>query len=206
VVNISGTNVTTASLWLPSRYDKALINNATVVLDAVGQHAGILCLTNNAELDITNGWLKIANALNIGAGCTVAVSSATLEADTNLVNNGTLSLTGSAALAVPGNFTNNGLLDIMTWAGTLPPGLINHGAILDRSAIRVTSTAVNGPDVQVTIQGYTGHSYQLQYRDDLSIGNWQNVGVSVMGANAPIVLTHIGGAAARQRFYHVSVN
>jgi hypothetical protein len=58
----------------------------------------------------------------------------------------------------------------------------------------------------VAIQGYTGHSYQLQYRDSLSNGTWQNVGVSVAGANAPIVLTHTGGATAQQRFYRVAVN
>jgi hypothetical protein len=206
VLNINGTNVTTASLWLPSRFDTAVINNATVTVDSVGQHAGILCLTNNAELDITNGWLKIDNALNIGTGCTVAVSSATLEVDNNLVNNGTLRLTGTAALTAVGGFTNNGLLDIMTWTGTLPPGFVNNGTVLDRSAIQITSTAVNGPDVQVAIQGYTGHSYQLQYRDSLSNGTWQNVGVSVAGANAPIVLTHTGGATAQQRFYRVAVN
>jgi hypothetical protein len=206
VLNINGTNVTTASLWLPSRFDTAVINNAAVTVDSVGQHAGILCLTNNAELDITNGWLKIDNALNIGTGCTVAVSSATLEVDNNLVNNGTLRLTGTAALTAVGGFTNNGLLDIMTWTGTLPPGFVNNGTVLDRSAIQITSTAVNGPDVQVAIQGYTGHGYQLQYRDSLSNGTWQNVGVSVAGANAPIVLTHTGGATAQQRFYRVAVN
>lgn len=206
-VNIGGTNVTTSSKWQPSRFDTAVISNATVVVDAVGQHAGILRLTNNATLNITNGWLKIADKLEIGAGCTAAVKlSGSLDVAGNLVNDGTLRLTGPASLNVSGSFTNHGLLDIMTWTGTLPAGFVNNGILLDRSLIRVASTAANGPDFQVTIQGYTGHNYQLQYRDSLLDGTWQNIGVPVAGANAPITLTHTGGATAQQRFYRVAVD
>jgi hypothetical protein len=207
VVNIGGTNVTTSSQWKPSRFDTAVISNATVVVDAVGQHAGTLRLTNNATLNITNGWLKIADQLEIGTNCTAAVIlTGTLEVDTNLVNDGTLRLTGQASLNVPGSFTNNGLLDIMTWTGTLPAGFMNNGTVLDRSLIRVASATANGPDIQVTIQGYTGHNYQLQYRDSLLDGTWQNIGLSVAGANALITLTHTGGATAQQRFYRVVVD
>jgi hypothetical protein len=88
----------------------------------------------------------------------------------------------------------------------LPAGFVNHGVVLDRSLIRVTSPAVAGPDFQLTIQGYAGHNYQLQYRDDLSAGMWQNVGALVAGANAPVTFTHAGGAAAAQRFYRVAVD
>jgi hypothetical protein len=207
VVNIGGTDVTTSSKWQPSRFDTAVISNATVVVDAVGQHAGILCLTSNATLNITNGWLKIADKLVIGTNCTVAVKlTGTLEVATNLVNNGTLRLTGPASLNVSGSFTNHGLLDIMTWTGTLPAGFVNNGTVLDRSLIRVASAAANGPDIQVTIQGYTDHNYQLQYRDSLLDGTWQNIGVPVAGANAPITLTHADGATAQQRFYRVMVD
>ena len=208
LLNISGLGtVTTASLWQPSRFDTALISNATVVVDAVGQHAGILRLTNNATLNITNGWLKIANTLDIGAGCTVAVkTAATLEVDTNLVNNGTLRLTGAATLTAGGTFTNNGVLDIMTWTGTLPAGFVNQGTVLDRSLLRMSSAVPAGPDFQVTIQGYTGHNYQLQYRDDLPGGSWTSIGAPVAGANAPIVLIHSGGATAQRRFYRVAID
>jgi hypothetical protein len=196
VVNIGGTDVATASKWLPSRYDTVLISNATVVVDAVGQNAGTLCLASNAVLNITNGWLK-ASSLTIGDGCTVVVQPA-----------GTLRLTGSGSitLADGGTFTNAGTLDIMTWSGTLPAGFVNTGTVLDRSLIRVDSAAVDELDVQVTIQGYIGHNYQLQYCDSLSDGTWQNIGYPVAGANAPITLTHTDGATAQQRFYRVAVD
>jgi hypothetical protein len=196
VVNIGGTDVATSSKWKPSRYDTAVISNATVVVDAVGQHAGTLCLTSNATLNITGGWLKVSS-LAIGAGCTLAVQPA-----------GILRLTGSGSitLADGGTFTNAGTLDIMTWSGTLPAGFVNTGTVLDRSRIRVTSPAVVGSDFQVTIRGYRGHNYQLQYRNDLSDGTWTNVGASVAGADALITFTHTSGATAQQRFYRVAVD
>jgi hypothetical protein len=54
--------------------------------------------------------------------------------------------------------------------------------------------------------GYPGHNYQLQYRDSLLNGTWQNIGVPDAGANAPITLTHTGGATAQQRFCRVAVD
>ena len=191
----------------PSRFDAAIISNATVVVDAIGQHAGILRLTNNATLNITNGWLKIANRLEVSAGCTNAVKlTGSLEVATNLVNNGTLRLTGAAALSVGGVLTNNGVLDIMTWSGTLPAGFVNQGTVLDRSLLRVSSAVPAGPDFQVTMQGYIGHNYQLQYRNDLPGETWTSIGVPVAGANAPLVLAHAGGATAQRRFYRVAVD
>ena len=189
------------------RYIYALISNATVVVDAIGQDAGVLRLVNNATLNITNGWLSIANRLEIGTGCTVAVElSGSLRVATNLVNNGTLRLTGTASLAVGGAFTNTGLLDIMAWTGTLPAGLENTGTVLDRSLVRLDSPRMDGPDFQLSIQGYTGHGYQLQCRDDLSSGTWTSLGGFVAGAGAPITLTHTNGATAQQRFYRVAVD
>jgi pectate lyase len=191
----------------PSRFDTVIISNATVVVDAIGQHAGILRLTNGATLNITNGWLKIADKLEIGAGCTNNVNlTGQLVVTNDLVNRGTLRLTGDASFTVGGTFTNTGLLDVMTWSGTLPPGLVNLGTVLGRSAIRVLSVQVNGTNFEAIIQGYTGHCYQLQYRDDLSSGAWANIGAPIIGTNAPITMTHDGGAAAQQGYYRVVVD
>jgi pectate lyase len=191
----------------PSRFDTAVISNATAVVDAIGQDAGILRLTNNATLNITNGWLKVADRLEIGPGCTNTVALAgTLQVVTNLVNNGTLRLTGPASLTVSGTFTNNGLLDIMTWNGTLPAQFVNHGTVLDRNAIRVSSPRASGKDFEVKIDGYAGHGYQLQYRDDLASGTWTTLGPATAGANALITFTHTNGVTAQRRFYRVAVN
>ena len=206
VVNIAGTNTTTASLWQPSRYDPAVISNRTVLVDAVGQHAGTLRLTNNAALNITNGWLNVATRFENGTGCTSVVSTAGSLIASNIVNKGTLRLTGAAALTVSGTFTNTGTLDVLTWSGTLPPGFVNTGTVLDRSLLKVSSPQLNGANFQAVIQGYAGHNFQLQYRDDLAGGTWQNTGAAVPGADVPITLVHTGGATGQQRFYRVAVN
>jgi hypothetical protein len=207
VVNIAGTNTTTFSLWQPSRYDTVLISNRTVIVDAVGQHAGTLQLTNSATLNLTNGWLNVANKCENGSGCTITVQSpGSLRVTNSLVNRGTLRLTGNASLFTGGSFTNTGTLDIMTWNGTLPAGLVNTGTILNRSLIIISSSEVSGSNFTATIQGYAGHNYQLQYCDDLASGSWQNVGSRAAGAGVPINFAHSGGGAGQQRFYRVAVN
>jgi hypothetical protein len=49
-------------------------------------------------------------------------------------------------------------------------------------------------------------TYQLQHRDDLMGGSWQNIGAAVTGSGAPIHFNHAGGATARQRLYRIAVN
>jgi len=206
-VNISGKGtVPTFSQWQPSRHDTAVITNQTVFVDAVGQHAGDLKLMSSAALNITNGWLKVATRLENGAGCTATVSEHGALMTSNLLNAGTLRLTGAAGLNVSGTFTNTGTLDIMSWNGTLPGGWINLGTVLDGSLILITGYEVSGTDVSVSIQGYNGHLYQLQFRDDLTSGGWENVGTAVAGANAPITFTHSNGAGVQRRHYRVVVD
>ncbi len=206
-VNITNLgNSATFSFWQPSRYDTALVSNTTVIVDAVGQDAGILRLTNSAALNITNGWLKVATSFENSLGCTSVVSTAGSLIASNVVNRGTLRLTGAAGLAVSGTFTNTGTLDVMTWSGILPAGLVNTGVVLDKSLIKISSAAPSGTNFMVTIQGYMGHSYQLQSSDNLSAGLWQNLGASVAGSNVPVNFNHAGGADAGQRFYRVAVS
>ncbi|HMP84177.1 MAG TPA: hypothetical protein PKA41_15880 [Verrucomicrobiota bacterium] len=191
----------------PSRFDTAIISNAIVWVDAIGQDAGTLQLVANTTLNITNGWLKIADSLIIESNCTAAVSlTGRLNVAGSIVNNGTLRLTGAATMSVDGALTNNGILDIMSWNGSLPAEFVNNGTLLDRRAIRVDSVAVDAAGFQATIQGYAGHNYQLQLHDDSLNGNWTKIGGVITGTNAPITLTHPGGTAAGRRFYRVAVD
>jgi hypothetical protein len=199
-------NNTTFSFWQPSRYDTVLISNKTVYVDAVGQHAGILRLTNNAMLQITNGWLNVATHLENSSGCTVMVYPGGSLTVSNVVNNGTLRLIGATALSISGTFTNTGTLDVMSWNGSLPSGLVNQGTILDGSLIAISDFELNGADFSATIQGYDGHTYQLQYHDDLASEGWLDVGTAIPGTGNPINFTHSGGATEDQRFYRVIVD
>ena len=207
-VNITGRGwTTTSSPWQPGRFDTATISNAVAVVDAVGQRAGTLVLTSNATLSVTAGWLKVADTAEIGSGCTLAVESAgRLDVGTNLFNNGTMRLNGTAILNLSGSFTNNGVLDVMTWHGTLPAGFVNNGVVLDRNAVRIASARADGTDFVVTIQGYAGHSYQLQYCDQLTGGVWTSLGTPLQGSNSLLTLRHTNGANAQQRFYRIKVD
>jgi pectate lyase len=189
----------------PSRFDTTVIDNASVVVDAIDQRAGIARVTNNAKLDITTGSLDVADKMEIGAGSTVAVqNSAALKVTNAIVNNGTLRLHGSANLTV-GTITNNGLLDLMTWTGALPT-IVNNGTVLDASAVKIDSATVDGANFVVTIHGYIGHNYQLQHRASLDSTAWQDIGEPVAGANGSLDLVHTGGATPGKGFYRVSVN
>lgn len=71
VVNIAGSDVTTSSLWQPSRYDTAVLHNGAMLADKVGQHAGILKVApdagDDAELQVADGWLRVADTLEVAA-------------------------------------------------------------------------------------------------------------------------------------------
>ena len=63
--------ITAGSNWQPSKYDLAVIKNGSMVVDAVGQHAGLLQIApgagNNATLSITSGWLNAAEGVEVGS-------------------------------------------------------------------------------------------------------------------------------------------
>jgi pectate lyase len=119
----------------PSRLDTAVINGASVNVDAIDQHAGILQLAGAAALNITSGWLDVATRLETAAGTTTVVSGSGKLIAADVTNNGTFRLTGYATLTVTGTFTNNGMLDISGWNGTLPANLVNLGTICAASAV-----------------------------------------------------------------------
>jgi hypothetical protein len=116
--------ITTGSNWQPSKYDLAVIKNGTVVVDAVGQHAGILQIApeagNNATLNITGGWLKAAEGVEVGSasgtGQLAIASAGTLFAPIVAVGaQGTLSGTGE----IIGNVMNEGLVSPGNSPGSL---------------------------------------------------------------------------------------
>jgi hypothetical protein len=116
--------VVTSTKWQPSRYDRAVVSNGTVVVDAVGQHAGTIQLArdaaNTATLNITNGWLKVANTLEIATAGTAALN---LSGGRLYVSN-----LGMGAGSGSFNFTGGTLsanvvgFDLLNQGGTIAPG------------------------------------------------------------------------------------
>jgi hypothetical protein len=175
---------------------------ANAEFDAGGATQGVSSLSGG-----TNSILRMnGGQLNIRAGGNAAATFAGVFTGSGaVINSGTLRLVGNATIPTDITLINNGLLDLMTWQGSLPAGFVNNGTVLDRSLVRVGAMAIEQPDTKITMQGYVGHTYQLQFRDDLTSGNWTDIGTPVAGADAPITFTHAGGGIGQRRFYRAVV-
>jgi hypothetical protein len=119
--------------WQPSKFDTAIVNSGTVVVDAVGQHAGNLVLGSNAgdnaTLNITDGWIKMEDAdhglsdgitvigNDPGATATLNVSGGKLTTKTLLKGaGGSFNFTGGVLSAETVGF------DLLNDGGTISPG------------------------------------------------------------------------------------
>jgi hypothetical protein len=123
----------TTTHWQPSRFDVAVINNGSVTVDSVGQHAGAIRLAtaagNNATLDITNGWIKVEDApVGPGNGEVVIGANPSAAAALNLSGGKLTAKTLSKGAGGTFNFTGGVLsaqtinFDLVNNGGTLAPG------------------------------------------------------------------------------------
>jgi hypothetical protein len=161
---------------------------------------GHITVWSGAILDNEGGSITCASLNLLG---TVQNASGTLTVAGGVTNQGTLRLLGNAQLTFDGALINNGVLDIMTWSGVLPPGLVNNGVLLDGSAIQIESCAVKNGNVDLTIMGYAGHTYQLQASSALNPATWSNVASPQAGAGETLEFTDDAGAG--YEFYRVAV-
>jgi autotransporter-associated beta strand protein len=185
------TGVTDLSVGAGGQFDAA---GNTQEVTSVAGGAGAVVNLNGGQLRIKPG------------GSPTATFAGNFTGTGTIVNDGTLRLVGNATLPAGITLTNNGTLDVMTWQGTLPAGVVNNGVVLDRSAIAIKQFVVQGPDVKVSIRGYSGHTYQLQARDSLDAGSWSNVSPPVSGADADIDFTRAGDVGNAKRFYRIAVD
>jgi hypothetical protein len=118
--------ITAGSNWQPTLYDEARINSGTVVVDAIGQHAGLLKIGSTdgsiAHLQINSGRLEVEEAILIGAHptsqATLTLSGGELSTAylSKLDSNDTFSFTGGVLHA------SNVDMDLVNNGGTLAPG------------------------------------------------------------------------------------
>jgi alpha-L-rhamnosidase len=176
--------------------------DATLVTNIVS--AGTLDKTGPGNLYIGASSLLSVGAFEVLTGQVIVSPGGTLTVEGSITNLGTVRLLGNAQLTVGGQIVNDGVLDIMTWNGSLPSSFVNNGLVLDRSAVKIEFSAVQGPAFTVTIMGYQGHTYQLQYSTSLSPASWTNLGPPQPGNQAPLVLTN--SIAGGEGFYRVAVD
>lgn len=133
VTSIGAQNAFSDFHWQPSKYDTAVINDGTVIVDAAGQHAGNLVLAmnpgDNVAFNITSGWLKVEEASHgLSDGITVIGDDPAATAVLNLSGG---KLTTKTLLKGAGgtfNFTGGSLsaeevyFDLVNNGGTITPG------------------------------------------------------------------------------------
>jgi hypothetical protein len=68
----------------------------------------------------------------------------------------------------------------------------------------VTSATQSGGTFSLTIQGYDGHTYQLQRSATLNGANWQNLGTPQDGVGDPLTFTDSNSGS--QNFYRILVS
>jgi pectate lyase len=125
--------ITTGSHWQPSRFDEAQINSGTVVVDAVGQHAGTLRVGSipgsNATLHVTSGRLAVDDELAVGGpGANAAVNLSGGELSATVLNKhdmSTFNVTGGLLQADTVNF------DLTVSGGTLGASKVDGKSIVN---------------------------------------------------------------------------
>ncbi len=111
--------------WQPSRHDTVHVRDGAAVVDAVGQHGGVVVVApddgDSAVLSVTSGWLIVHDELIVGGtdtaqGVLVLHGGALTTPLLRIGDNSVFSFTGGSLHAdiVVGDLTNDG--------GTLAPG------------------------------------------------------------------------------------
>ncbi len=146
--------------------------------------------------------------LTVAAGGVVTIFGGTLNVTGNVVNNGTIRLRHGAVLTVGGNgvFTNNGTLDVISGGYSAPGGFSNQGTLLDASLVTVQSVGTSGGAVVLTVNGYTGHVYQLQRSTSLATGSFAALGSPQNGATGTVLTFTDNDLSSAQSFYRVQVD
>ena len=166
------------------------VTAAAVIIKPGGTLTG--CGTINGQL-LNNG--------TVLAGCGAPGG---LTVNGNVTNTGTMQMLGGTALTVTGALVNTGLLDLLTGAQTLPANFTNTGTILLATNLIVRSVALAGGTFTLTMQGYAGHTYQLQRSTVLNAVNWENAGPAQDGVGT--LLTFNDPAGGSRNFYRVQVS
>lgn len=148
-----------------------------------------------------NGEITNDGIISAGAGQSLSFTG-------KITNNGLIKFTGGAALHVSGTVANYGTVDLLTASTGLPANLVNYGSGVsyDSTDLKLSTISVAGGKAVMTIQSFSGHTYQLQTSGSLDPSSWQNTGASEAGATGSVLSFNDSPATTDyQRFYRVLV-
>ena len=234
VSNASGSGMGTGPVGVGK--PATLINNGSISGDVTvdgtatgsGTFAGAVIVHAGGTF---TGAAMVNGALTVNAGGLVDVSGGTLTVNGAITNNGTMRLEHGAALAVGSNaaggtntsnavrpssgsiaanggatFVNNGTLDLISGVLDAPGGFTNNGVVLDSSVVQAKSVSRAGGVMAVTIDSYTGHTYQFQRSDSLAGASFTNLGAVQSGTTGGVLTFQDPSPAPGRGFYRVQVD
>jgi autotransporter-associated beta strand protein len=167
-------------------------------------------LNNDGSVTSSGGGTLVVTGDVVNGGSLTITAKSALQIDGTLVNVGTLLLTAGGRLTGSGVIENKGIIDMMTGSQQLPAHFVNNGIVLDSSRAAISGCSFSGDTFTVSVNGYTGHDYQLQRTTSLQAPSWQNVGSpmpgtgALAGAGVPLDLVDPAAPGA-QSFYRVVV-
>ncbi|HVU38438.1 MAG TPA: polysaccharide lyase family protein [Opitutales bacterium] len=174
-------------------------------LSVIGNLAtGTLTINSGGTLTGNAGATVAASVVN--SGLVSLPNGGVFQVTGSFTNNGTVRLTGGSQITTSGAFTNNGVLDLITGAQVLPANLVNHGVVLDAGSVKVPGITAAGGTVQLVVQSYAGHDFQLQWSPSMNPANWQNIGAPQAGTGGNLTFTDSGGLTNGIGFYRIQVS
>lgn len=106
------------------------------------------------------------------------------------------------------SFVNHGVLDLITAGpGTTLPIITGPGLVLTAESVRVKTASRVGGSATITLDGYTGHTFELQRTESLTAAFASVPGVATQPGATGSTLTFVDPAAPTGGvFYRVLVS
>jgi len=79
-------------------------------------------------------------------------------------------------------------------------------APISAQELNSSGLSISGSTATLTVPASViGHTYQLQYTDNLATGGWQNVGTAQVGTAGSLQFTAVFDSSAPKRFYRIMI-
>ena len=143
---------------------------------------------------------------------TLELRSSSLVVEGELINFGTLRVTGDSTITTGGNVSNFGILDSMSWhprGVDALPDYSDFGSMMDSSFFHLESHWMADGQFHLQVPGYEGHQYALLRNETLTASGWMSAGPAKTGSGVhgnPSPLTFNWPADSSRMFFRVELD
>jgi hypothetical protein len=173
----------------PSRFDEVQIDNTTVTVNAIGQHAGTIKIGSQpfrgGQLDITSGWLQVDNEIVIAA----SGSKGTLSLSGGDLSVPLISRTQSGVFDFTGGRLHAGIVgfDLTNKGGAIAPGFRN-GAVTIQDGMPIALSNIGQMRVMGNLTVQSG-SLEIELASPASFDKLVVDGTATLGGSLLVSLS-----------------